>query len=158
MYKLLPYICQFILCISSILMFIAITLLADDERQLWGVKLPVLASVNSSLTYLLFESEEVGLYDFPYITISCLWSARLFLLLRYSFKQVRTLSSRFSQTRYSNLSSLDVFLECFSNWVVTKTPWNVVNHYLNNMETQSAFTCSKLAIETLASSWRLYYQ
>ena len=46
------------------LMFIAIALLVDAARQLSGVKLQVLASVNSSLTHLWMESDEAGLYVF----------------------------------------------------------------------------------------------
>ena len=48
-------------------MFIVIAVLFDAARQQLCVKLPILASVNSSLTHLRMESGKAGLYGFPYV-------------------------------------------------------------------------------------------
>ena len=72
------------------LMFISISLLVDAARQLRGVKCQILASVNSPLTHPWMGSGEAGLYGFPYVIISCLWSLRLLFLFKYSLRQATT--------------------------------------------------------------------
>ena len=69
--------------VSSMLTFIAITLLVDAFRQ-------ILASVNSPLTYLWIESGGPGLFGFQYVIISFLCSVQLLLLLKYSLRQATT--------------------------------------------------------------------
>ena len=65
-------------------------MLVDAARQLCGVKLQILASVNSSLTHLWMKSGEAGLYGFPYVIISSSWSLQLLLLFKYSLRQATT--------------------------------------------------------------------
>lgn len=69
--------------VSSMLTFIAITLLVDAFRQMCGVKSQILASVNSPLMHPRMESGEAGLFGF-------LCSAQLLLLLKYSIRQATT--------------------------------------------------------------------